>query len=325
MPNFPTSQIGQTSLRVPIIGLGTAPLGNFLSRVSETEAIETIRYAIEQGASLIDTAPFYDAGLVEQRVGLALKDGLRGACVLATKVGMHWAGNRVIHDLTQEEVLHSLDESLARLQVDFVDILHIHDPHEEHYRLVFDETFPTLADLRSQGVIKAVGAGLNRWETVIDFVHHADFDCFMLAGRYTLLEQGALNALNLCEARRIGILAGGVYNSGILATGVREDALYQYRPAPPDIRARVRRIESVCARHEVPLNAAAVQFVKAHPAVTSVVLGVESVAQMADNIHALQTPVPPGLWDDLRAENLIDPAAPTPKNPPPCCKQKGGL
>jgi D-threo-aldose 1-dehydrogenase len=208
--------------------------------------------------------------------------------------------------------MRSIDNSLKALKIDRIDILHIHDP-DNHYREALDEAFPTLADLRSQGVIKAVGSGMNQWQMLADFARNADFDCFLLAGRYTLLEQTSLDALELFRQKKMSVFPGGVYNSGILATGATGNATYNYQLAPAEIMGKAKRLETVCAKHNVPLNAAAVQFVNANPAVTSLIIGADQVEQVQQNLDALYAPIPAVFWDDIRAEGLIEPGAPTPK------------
>jgi len=310
--SLPTARVGKSSLHVPVIGLGTAPLGTFWSDVPEAQAVDTIHFALEQGVTFLDTAPYYSATMVEQRVGLALAGVPRDSYILATKVGRLMPDGQDVMDFSRDGVLKSIEGSLQRLRVDRIDILHIHDPDSSTYKTALDEAYPLLADLRRQGVIEAVGVGVNFWELLVDFARDAEFDCFLLAGRYTLLEQGALAALNLFHEKGISIFGAGVYNSGILAKGASSGAWYQYRPAPPEILDKVGRIEAICTRHHVPLNAAAIQFVKAHPSVTSLVIGAESSGQLAESIHALQVSIPVEFWSDLRAEGLIDSDTPVP-------------
>ena len=315
MTTLPTSRIGQTDLHVPVIGLGTAPLGQFWSDISEQQAVETVHYALEHGVAFIDTAPWYDAHLVEQRLGVALAGVPRESYVLATKVGRLFKPDKQpTLDFSRDGVQRSIDGSLRRLGVDQVDILHIHAPEgPEQYRQAIDEAYPLLDDLRRQGVIKAVGVGENFWEPLVDFARDAQFDCFLLAGRYTLLEQDALAAMNQFHAQKISVFGAGVYNTGILAQGTKNAAVwYQYRQAPADMLDKTRRIEAICERHDVPLRAAAVQFVKAHPAVAALVIGAESAQQLAGSIEALQTPIPAAFWSDLRETGIIAADAPTP-------------
>ncbi len=312
---LPTTHVGQTQLQVPMIGLGTAPLGEFFANVAEAQACATIHYALENGVNFLDTAPWYDAHLVETRIGKALMGVPRESYVLATKVGrLFTADKQPVLDFSREGVQRSIDGSLQRLGVDQVDILHIHAPETpEQYRQALDEAYPLLADLRAQGVVQAVGVGENYWEPLVDFARDAQFDCFLLAGRYTLLEQGALDALNQFQSQGISIFGAGVYNTGILAQGTKNPAVwYQYQPASAAMLDKTRSIESICEQHHVPLRAAAVQFVKAHPAVTALVIGAESPQQLAQSIEALQTPVPAAFWHDLRVAGLIAQHAPVP-------------
>jgi D-threo-aldose 1-dehydrogenase len=307
--------VGRTALRVPAIGLGTAPMGGLYAPVPESQAVETIHYALAHEVRFFDTAPLYGAGQSERYLGTALAGVPRDQYVLATKVGrLIHADGTVEFDFSRDGVLRSVEESLRRLRLDHIDIIHIHDPDDlKHYGTVLHEAFPALAELRTQGVIKAIGAGMNQWELLADFARAADFDCFLLAGRYTLLQQHPLHEfLPLCQSRGISVFLGGVYNSGILASGAQPGAKYMYADAPPQVLERVRRIEAVCARHAVPLYVAAAQFPLAHPAVTTLLFGARYPTELEATIDALRQPIPPGLWDDLRADGLLDPAAPTP-------------
>jgi D-threo-aldose 1-dehydrogenase len=192
-----------------------------------------------------------------------------------------------------------------------VDIVHIHDP-DNYYQQALDVVFPTLADLRAQGVIGAIGAGMNQWQMPLEFARNADVDCFMVAGRYTLLEQASLPLLDYCQEKGIALLLGGVYNTGILATGAVPEARYNYRPASPAILNRVQNLEAICQKYTVPLRAVALQFPAAHPAVASLVLGMESDDEVDDALLALSHPVPPELWLEFQAAGLIDESAPLP-------------
>ncbi len=306
--------VGQTSLSVTAIGLGTAPLGVFFANVSEKQAIETVEYALQNGVTFLDTAPWYDAHLVETRVGMALKGVPRDSYVLATKVGRYFdADNKPHLDFSRDGIQRSIEGSLQRLGVDRVDILHLHAPEgEHHYRIAVDEGYPLLAEMRQQGVIKAIGVGENYWEPLVDWARDAACDCFLLAGRYTLLEQDALNALNQFHQQRISIFGAGIYNTGILAKGADAGAWYQYKSAPPEILDKVRRIEAICQQHGVSLQSAAVQFVNAHPAITALIIGAESPQQLQESITAYTESIPSIFWQDLRAAGLIDPQAPVP-------------
>jgi D-threo-aldose 1-dehydrogenase len=299
---------------VPRLGFGGAPIGSRLDVPDgDAQAIETVRYAVDAGLRLLDTSPMYGVGRSERLIGAALATIPREQVVLSTKVGRRVSPEgKLVPDWTRDGILCGIEESLARLGVDHVDILLIHDP-DEVYREALDVVFPVLADLRSQGVIRAVGAGMNQWQMELQFARDADFDCFLLAGRYTLLEQTSLDEfLPYCVEHQISLILGGVLNSGILATGAVPGATYNYYPASEEIQERVRRIEAVCTRHGVPLRIAALQFPLAHPAVASLVVGARSPAEVQANVDALAVPVPSDLWAELREEGLIHPAAPVP-------------
>ncbi|MBV7338138.1 aldo/keto reductase [Chloroflexi bacterium TSY] len=306
--NLALKSLGRNPLQVPVMGLGGAPFANLYRPVSEQSAIETIQYAFEQGVRLFDTAPLYGLGLSEERLGKALAGIERDAYVIATKIGRVLNDDRsdYSYDYTYDGVMRSLDGSLERLGLDSVDILHIHeaDPATSQ-REALETAYPAVEELRHQGVVKAIGAGMNEWQSLEYFVHHADFDLFLLAGRYTLLEQTAEGFLDLCGEKGIGILLAGVYNSGILATGPMEDAKYNYQTAPDHLLHKARAIEKICQQYHVPLHVAALQFAASHPAVTSLVVGAETAAEVAANLAGLQTPVSNELWTHLRKDELL--------------------
>jgi D-threo-aldose 1-dehydrogenase len=217
-------------------------------------------------------------------------------------------------DYSRDGVLRSLEESRKRLGIDKIDIVYIHDPDvNDSFKQALEEAFPTLAELKSQGVIGAIGAGMNQAEMLCDFAKNADFDCFLLAGRYTLLDQIALKELlPLCQQKNISIIIGGAYNSGILATGAVEGAHYNYAPAPPEIMEKTRKIETVCARFNIPMKAAALQFPFGHPTVVSNIPGVKTKDRFEENLSLFTHPVPAEFWAALKAENLIVAEAPVP-------------
>ena len=335
MNTIDTVALGTTRLRLPRIGLGSAPLGGLYSSVDEPEAVRTLHRAIELGASYVDTAPLYGHGRSERAIGKALSTLPRNEFVLSTKVGRLLVPvdeppdpNEIVEasfDFSRDGVLRSLEESLERLGLDRVDILYVHDPdggvslHEDfsgqdyYYRQVLDEALPALADLRSQGVIGAVGVGMNFWQMLARFARDGDFDCFLVAGRYTLLDQTALpELLPLCQSRNISIVIGGPYNSGILASDLSPGAKYFYRDAPPEVLEQARRIKSVCDRYGVPLKAAALQFCLGHPAVSAIIPGARSVAEVEENCQMVDFPVPSDMWAELRHAGLIPAEAPTP-------------
>ena len=322
--------LGSTGLQVTQLGLGCAALGGLYGDIPDEQAHAVVQRALDLGLNLFDTAPLYGSGKSEIRVGEVLKDIPRDDFVLCTKVG------RVLDPVTDEDedrgqeifdqpppfkpvfdysydgVMRSFEESLQRLQLDRVDILHIHDP-DDHYTEAITSAYPAIAALREQGAITGVSAGMNQWEMLADFARAGDFDCFLLAGRYSLLEQESLDVLlPLCAEKNIGILAGGTYNSGILAKGAAPGAKYNYGDAPEDIIDRARRLEEVSDRHDVDIKAAASQFALAHPVVTSIIPGTRQPDRVTENFELLKVSIPADYWAELRHEKLLHPDAPVP-------------
>ena len=322
------------------LGFGTAPLGNLYKPLSDAAARATLAAAWDTGCRYIDTAPLYGLGLSETRLNPFLRDKPRDGYVLSTKVGrllkacppgertgigkfFETPSRREIYDFTHDGVMRSIEDSLERLGVDRIDILFAHDLDIANHgswdalRTKLDELmqsgYKALLALRDQGVIGAFGAGINEWEPAQWMAERGDFDLFLLAGRYTLLEQEALTSfLPLCEERGIGIVLGGPYNSGILATGPIEGAWYNYDPAPRDVLERAAKIEAVCERHGTRLIDAALQFPLHHPAVVSVIPGGQSAEQVTSNRAIYDAAVPSALWADLKSEGLMRADAPTP-------------
>ena len=320
------------------LGFGAAPLGNLYRAISDDEAQAILNRAWDAGVRYFDTAPLYGFGLSETRLNSFLRSKSRDDYVLSTKVGRllravdpkdrdgfgKWfdVPARVeVYDYSYDGVMRSLEFSLERLGVDRVDILYAHDLDlqvtssqeilDERLKQLMGGGYKALVQLRDQGVIKAIGAGLNMWEPCQWLAERGDFDIFLLAGRYTLLEQDSLATfLPLCEERGVGIVIGGPYNSGILATGARPGAYYNYQPAPPDILRRVERLQSVCDRYEVRLVDAAFQFPLLHPSVLSVIPGGQTAAEMESNVAAAKARIPAELWKDLKDEGLLRSDAP---------------
>jgi D-threo-aldose 1-dehydrogenase len=325
-------QVGGTRLELPRIGLGTAPLGGLFRPTEDAEAAGAVATAYDLGVRYFDTAPLYGYGLAEQRLGRGLHAKARDEFVVSTKVGRllradappdrsqfhegepYYKGTPPVNpvfDFSYDGVMRSVEESLARLGLDRVDILYIHDP-DRHHQAALEGAYKALAALRAARTVAAIGAGMNAWEPLAQFAREADFDCFMLAGRYTLLDQSALpELLPVCLERRISIVAAGVYNSGVLADP-RAKARFNYVPAPPRLVERAIRIEAVCQRWGVPLRAAAAQFPFGHPAVASVVVGCRTAAAVQDNLALFRFPIPGGLWPDLVREGLLPEEAPHP-------------
>lgn len=312
MNDLRLAAVGSTGLRVTSIGFGGAPIAYEAPPTSDEQAYATVSAALDGGIRLFDTAPLYGAGSSERRLGSALRRTPTDGVVVASKVGrLVRPDGSVVFDMSRDGALRSLEATLERTGLDHIDIVHIHDP-DEHYRAALDEVFPVLAELRSAGTIGAIGAGMNQWQMLADFARNADFDCFLLAGRYTLLEQGGLPLLELCRERNIAVFLGGVFNSGILATGPDHDPRYNYAAAPPEIVERARRIEAVCLSFDVPLPRAAIHFPLAHPAVASLLLGARTPGEVRSNLAALAEPVPGELWQALREARLLEPDAPVP-------------
>jgi D-threo-aldose 1-dehydrogenase len=332
--------LGKSGVAVTVLGCGGGPLGDMYALLDNNEAIATVETAYDLGITLFDTSPFYGHGLSERRVGAALRGKRRDSFVLSTKVGRYlvppteaqpldrtpFTGGldfNHVFDYTRDGTLRSIDQSMARLGISSIDCLIIHDAdvwthgsravYEQKFKEAMDGAYRVLDELRSQKIVKAIGVGINEVDICMEFAKAGDFDFFLLAGRYTLLEQGALDDfLPLCQKRDIGIMLGGPYNSGILATGAIEGAKYNYVPAPPDIMDKVRRIEAVCKRHAVPIAAAALQFPLGHPSVTSMIPGAVSPAETKRNVELMAKTVPAALWDELKSEGLLAERAPVP-------------
>jgi D-threo-aldose 1-dehydrogenase len=297
-----TSKIGKTDVVVTKIGMGGAPLGGLDSRTAQ----DTLEYAFAQGIRYFDTAPLYGSGLSEIHTGGFLSTLPRNDFVLSSKVGrLIIPGQDIPFNYTKEGILRSIDESLTRLNLDSLDIVLIHDP-DNHYSSALNEAFPTLAKLREQGVIKAIGAGMNQWEMLRQFAKDADFDCFLVAGRYTLLDHSALHELMpLCLEKDISLILGGPYNSGILASDLNTKSTYFYDPSPFEVIEKAKKIKQVCDRHHVPLKAAAIQFGLMHQSVASTIPGPRSPKEIEDNIVMASIKIEPDLWRELKQENLI--------------------
>jgi aryl-alcohol dehydrogenase-like predicted oxidoreductase len=307
-------RLGQTALEVTRLGLGLAPIGGLYTAVSDETAQATVERGLEHGLRLFDTAPLYGHGRSEQRAGAVLRTHPRADFVLSTKVGRLivpdsvgsqpiWAdlpaGSGEVFDFSYDGVRRSFEESLARLGMERIDILHIHDP-DEHFDEAMSGAFQALADLRADGIIGAVGAGMNQAEMLTRFAREGDFDCFILAGRYTLLDRSGLDELlPLCADKGIAVIAAGVYQSGLLADP-RPGASDGYAPVRPERLRRALELQGICAEFDVPLRAAAVQFPFSHPAVTSVIVGVRSPEEVDDAVAMMSHPIPDALWERLR-------------------------
>ncbi|MFI6760055.1 aldo/keto reductase [Micromonospora sp. NPDC050417] len=335
------TRLGTTDVEVTRLGLGLAPLGGLYRAVGAAQASATLERAWELGFRYFDTAPLYGAGLSERRAGSVLAGKPRDEFTLSTKVGRLLVPGReaprggrhrepepepVDHndeiwaepvdltpawDFSADGTRRSYAESLDRLGLDRADVLHIHDP-DDHYADALAGALPALAELREQGRIGAVSVGMNQAEMLADFVRTGHLDAVLLAGRYTLLDQSGLaELLPLCVDQDVSVIAGGVYNSGLLADP-KPGATYDYLPAPANLLDRALAIQDVCAAHGVPLRAAAIQFPLGHPAVASVVVGARSADEVTDAAEMFAHPIPGQLWRDLKETGLLPEEVPTP-------------
>ncbi|MCX2950157.1 aldo/keto reductase [Lentzea sp. NEAU-D7] len=312
------------------LGLGGSALGNLYRAVSDVDARATVDAAWQAGVRYFDTAPHYGLGLSERRLGAALADRPRSEFVISTKVGRLLqpcdtggddlaegfavpATHRRVWDFSADGVRRSLEDSLARLGLDRIDLVYVHDP-DDHGEQVLREALPALAELKAQGVVRRIGVGVNLWQVAERFVLEHPLDYVMLAGRYTLLEHATTaDFLSLCEERGVFVVAAGVFNSGLLARQeVPADATHDYTTAPAALVERARRIAEICRRHGVPLPQAALHFPFGHPAVRAIAVGARSAAEITENAAMATGEVPAALWSDLRAENLISSTVPVP-------------
>lgn len=325
-------RLGQTDLTVTRLGFGGVPLGGLYKDVSEDEAGATVRQALELGINYFDTAPIYGFGKSEVRLGRELAKRGRDSFVVATKVGytlvpdeggsdpkvFHRFDNvpplRPVFDYSYDGIMKTFEGSLERLNLSRVDVLNIHDP-DSNWEEAITIAYPAIHKLRSEGAVRAIGVGMNQAEMLTRFAREGDFDCLLLAGRYTLIDHtGLRELLPICEQKQISVIIGGPYNSGILATGARPGATYNYVDATPAVMERVAAIEAVCTRHNVPLKAAALQFPLAHPAVAAVIPGARSVDEVEENFRLMNLPIPDDFWDELRHLSLLPAEVPTPRS-----------
>lgn len=332
-------QVGKTDLRVTELGVGAGPLGNLYREISDEDAANVLTSAWDAGMRYFDVAPFYGLGLSESRLGAVLPQYPRDDYVLSTKVGkllqpaepaterygfINPMPNDIVYDYSYDGIMRSVEGSLERLKIGRIDILFMHDigrythgdANDHHFPIAMDGGYKALDELRSSGTVSAIGLGVNEIEVCEQAMQHGHWDCFLLAGRYTLLEQGGLDDfLPACIEAGTSIVLGGAYNSGILATGTRHEGViyYDYGPAPDDVIQRVRRIEDVCDQFDVPLIAAALQFPLAHPAVCCVIPGMGNPKRIAQTIGYYELDIPPGFWAELKQRELLPAHCPVPE------------
>lgn len=330
-------KLGRSRLELSTLGFGGTGLGNMYVAMPERGALDALSAAYAAGMRYFDTAPLYGHGLSERRLGSGLRLFDDPGVVVSSKVGWRLrpafgkpteaglfrniTAFARFNDYSYDGAMRSFEASLDRLGTERIDILLIHDVDHRNQGARWPDVFAAamagaykaLLSLREQGVVRAIGCGLNEWEACQAFAQAGDFDCFLLAGRYTLLEQESLQSfLPLCEERDIGIILGGPYNSGILASGAVKDAWFNYAPATAEVLARVAAIEEICAAHGVPLKAAALQFPLHHPCIASVIPGVSSAAELEQNLRMLNAAIPQDFWRELKTAGLLHAQAPTP-------------
>ena len=326
------ASIGATNVQVSRLGLGGTALSgekpafNPESVTSFEESENLIRTALTLGVAYFDTAPMYGLGESERRLGAGLREVDRRRYALSTKVGRvlntSGGGNDWSFDFSASGIKSSFTSSLGRLGLESIDIVFIHDPDGDilfsdgsanYFAEAVSEALPALQELKEAGRVGAIGVGMNQWEMELEFAKTGEFDCFLLAGRYTLLDQSALRLfLPYCSAHGISVIAGGPFNSGILAADSFEDAPFNYSTAAEPIVKRAAAIRHICQEHNVPLKAVALQFILAHPAIASVIPGARSASELDENAAMLDVEIPPDLWERLKEAELIDLAAPVP-------------
>jgi D-threo-aldose 1-dehydrogenase len=328
------STLGSSGVEVGGLGLGAAPLGNLFTEVDDEQAYQAVNVAWQQGIRYFDTAPHYGIGLSERRLGAALRDRPRAQYTISTKVGRRLepvetvtgddladgfavpATSRRVWDFTADGIRRTLDASLERLGLDRVDIVYLHDP-DDHAEQAFREGYPALEKLRAEGVVGAIGAGMNQAGMLTRFIQDTDVDAVLCAGRYTLLDQSALTELLPSAVERgKSVIIGGAFNSGLLADP-KPDATYNYAQAPAELLDRALRMKEAAERHGTTLRAAALAFCAAHPAVASVLVGARSEAEVRDCAEQFAAKVPGAFWQELRDTGLLsaDATVPTEESP----------
>ncbi|MFI6935754.1 aldo/keto reductase [Streptomyces sp. NPDC050287] len=326
------NRLGRSGVEVSALSFGAAGIGNLYAEIGEEQVRATVEAAWTVGMRYFDTAPHYGLGLSERRLGSALRARPRPAYTISTKVGRLLeptdgggddlangfavpATHRRVWDFSADGVRRSLDASLERLGLDRVDVVYLHDP-DDHAEQAFHEGYPALEKLRSEGVVGAIGAGMNQAEMLTRFVRDTDVDVVLCAGRYTLLDQRALaELLPAAQERGTSVIIGGAFNSGLLADP-KPGATYNYAQAPADLLDRALRLKSLADRHGTTLRAAALAFCAAHPAVASVLVGVRSAAEVRDCADQFTATVPAAFWQELRDTGLLPAEAPVPAEKP---------
>ena len=321
---IPVVAVGSTGLSITRVGFGGAPIGDLLRTPTEEQAHTLLDEVWRAGIRYFDTAPFYGSGLSERRIGAFLRDRPREGYVVSTKAGRLLVPDGAF-DFSYDAIMRSFEQSLQRLGLDLIDVLLLHDigrfSQGDHHEASMAQVLAggglrALDELRSSGAVRAIGVGVNEWQVLDELMDHARFDVFLLANRYTLLDQEVLGEfLPRVQREGISVVIGAALNSGILLTGAVPGARYDYAPAPEAVLARTRAIEGVCRRHGVPLIRAALNFPLAHPAVTALLPGLATADELTQNLGHLRAEIPPAFWAELRESGLIHPEAPVPATP----------
>ena len=322
--------LGNTDIKLTSIGFGGAPLGNLFEELDETDCFDILKKSYEMNINLFDTSPFYGYGLSEHRIGNFLKTIDPQKYYLSTKVGRYLTPERNYYkdgkfkgqinfipniDYTYDGVMKSFDQSIHRLAVSEIDICLIHDVDrytfgndlDHYFKIAMNGAYKALNGLKEQKVIKAIGVGLNDADICTKFANEGDFDCMLLAGRYTLLDQTALDEFfPIAKKNNIGIILGGVFNSGILAKGIGDQVTYRYDKIPSDIKEKYKSISKICLKYDVPVPAAALQFSYSNKLISSMILGIDKIEQMQQNLENFNYHIPKELWNDLIKEKLLD-------------------
>ncbi|MFM0047154.1 aldo/keto reductase [Paraburkholderia sediminicola] len=342
MTGYQLRKLGKSGVNVTSVSLGTVPLAGFKTKVDYAEFERVIEAAYEGGIRYFDAAPMYGFGKAEYYLGHAMRElDIRGDVVISTKVGrvlkpasrtnrlntvygIEWVDPlpfRDTYDYTYDGIMRSFEDSQFRLGLDYIDVLLVHDLghswHGDQNSIYLEQMrksgYRALDELRSSGAVSAVGLGVNETDSVIEVAREFEIDCALIAGRYTLLNHAPLDAaFDELQKRSVSVLAAGVFNSGILATGTKGQAItYDYQSVPREIFDKVAAIEAVCREHDVLLAAAAIEFVSKHPAVATVVLGGQNVAEIKQNLASANRCAPAAFWEDLKRYGLLPDHAPT--------------
>ena len=329
--------IGETNLTPSKLSFGGAPIGELFEKLTDKKCYNTLELCYQNGVKLFDTSPFYGLGLSEKRLGNFLKNKKRNSFLISTKVGRYlipeeakkidrgiWKGGlnfKPIIDYSYDGVMKSFEQSLNRLCVEYIDIALIHDldpfTHgkltQDYFKIAIKGAYKALKKLKEQGLIKAIGVGLQDVSMCIQFSKAEDFDCMLLANRYTLLEQNSIsNFFSIAKEKNISILLAGIFNSGILVKGLVKGVTYEYSPVNPEIKKKYLKLEQICNYFKIPVAAAALQFSYTPEVVSTLILGMDQPNQIKENLDLLNFKIDPDFWINLKKNNIISSDCPTP-------------